>query len=928
MYPGGTSMRPSPHRATPDLPRWPRLAGPSFGRGEELSELTALLTSGEQLVTVVGPPGVGKTRLALAAARGLAGPIGARGGSVHVCDLRDARGVLDICRGMASALDVPLGADAALHVARVLGWRPPSLFVLDNFEHLAAHGPETVALWLAAAPATQILVTSREALRLNGERVLSLAPLPLPAGPEDVWSSDAGRLFADRAQAARAGYVPGEPDAAAVSGIVQQLEGIPLAIELAAAQMAHMDPPQILAAVRRSQTALASHRRDAPPRHVTLRAAIEASWRSLSAAEQRVLSCASLFRGGFTLEAAAAILDGGDGHAPPLVRTLHEKSLLKIRRPDPALPSRFSMYEAVRELAAAKAAPDDLERTAIRHAAWYLAIGEAAANTLDVPGGATEVRALLAETDNLVAVVTLALASRPARCDAALRAALALDVALAFRGPARFHLELLDSALSASGPDTSPITRARALAARARLRRLCGPLDSARADLEAALALVSGHDRPDMEATILQALATLACDAGERTEALALLQKALDRSRAAADSALEGEIRSALGTVARLDGRPLDAEEHYRHACSLLRRSTSRRGELLARSNLLSLRAELDSDDVVEDHARVVALADELFCAQIQGQAHASMGVWLHRRGRLAEARSSAERALEIFRRIGDERLAASVLANLGTVLHEQGELEPALDRYEQALSTVRAVGAHHAETMFLALIGGALAALDLLERARAVLDEAERRPHAVTDPVARQLVALSRAHLDLAMARRALREGDAERAITARRAALQRIDAAEGRGGGMEVGPALVERWTDALLTVRILRQRLATDPPIEESRHRIVIDARDAELRYEGGRRSLARRPVVRGLLYELADAAGEPVAKEVLCERVFGRRYRPERDDNPLRVNMNRLRILVEPSGLRVEFAGGYRLIAPGGFLYLRAARAPDR
>lgn len=919
-------------RAAADPPQVRAFEGELWGRGAELAAVLGLFERGERLVTIVGPPGIGKTRLAAHAAVAIRAALDVRTGDLHACDLTGAHDALEACRAMAAALDVSLGEDAAAHVGRVLARRPASLFVLDGFERLASSGPETVGAWLAAAPQARFLVTSREALRLSLERVVSLGPLALPEGQGDVWTSESGRLFAERARAARPDFAAGDADAPVVFDILSRLEGIPLAIELAAGQMGRQDPARILAAVRRSRTALASELRDAPPRHATLHAAIDASWQSLSPEERRALACVTVFRGGFTLDAAEAVLDAGGAPVAPSIGALHDKSLLQVRRLHPTLPSRFTMYEAVRELAAPRAEPADLERAASRHAAWCLGHCEAIVDTLDTSAAAAAVRTLLAEADNLAAVHERALAADPPRPEAALRAALVLDRALAFRGPAALPLGLLDGALAAAGEETSPLLRARALTARARVRRSCGPLGRARADLDAALALAaepgaagappSAEQRARAVAEVRHALGMLACDMGDRAEAARHLEQALDLARAAGAEGTVGAVLNGLGTLARIDGRAGDAEGHYQHAISVHRAAGNRRGALHALSNLASLLSDLDRDDVAEEHARVLAQAEDLASTQIAGQAHASIGVWLQRRGRLVEARAATEKALTVFRNIGDQRLTASVLANLGTVLHEMGDRQGALASFEEGLSLARALGARHAEVTFLAMAGGALAALDLEGRARATLDEAERHPYAATDPLLREMVALLRAHADLAAARRALAEGDADRAALAREAAARRIDAAEGRSFGIETRPALVDLWTDALLNVRILRRRMEADPKIEAPRHDVVLDARAGELRYRGGCQSLNRRPVVRTILYALAEAAGQPLSKEALCERAFGHAYRSERDDNPLRVSVNRLRALLEPAGLKVEFTGGYRLAAPAGFLYLRA------
>jgi tetratricopeptide (TPR) repeat protein len=353
----------------------------------------------------------------------------------------------------------------------------------------------------------------------------------------------------------------------------------------------------------------------------------------------------------------------------------------------------------------------------------------------------------------------------------------------------------------------------------------------------------------------------------------------------------------------------------------VFRAAKDRRSEGFALSNLANLHAELDRDDVGALHDQVLILAREFECDEIAASVQATLGGWLHRRGRLKEARESHEASLATLRRLGDRRIEGIELGNLATVLHEEGDLEGACRRYEEAIDTTRAAGMHHAERTFLAMLGGALGARDLVERAEAVLLEAERHPSAQGDAVAREFVALQRAHVDLALGHRAHAEGDVDRAVRHRESALRRIDLAEGHVGGAEVRPALVDRWSDARLTVRILRARLAQEPPIDPSRYRVILDARTHELRHDGKIVSLKRRPVLNQLLYTLVASAGEAVSKETLAEVAFGHTYASNRDDNPLRVNLNRLRTLVEPSGLRVEFEGGYRIVIPASFLYIR-------
>lgn len=879
-------------------------------------------------MTITGPPGIGKSRLAAAVAAAMKSEM-EDAGEVWTCDTSAARGLEDICRAVASTLGAPLGPDPVAHVGHVLACQGPSLVVLDDFEHLVEHGSATIARWIRAAPEVRFLVTSRETLRLEDEWVHELGPLSLPEDVEETWDSDAGKLFSARMRKWHAADTPDPETKALVFEIVRRLEGIPLALELAAAQCARLGAAHIRERLGRSLDALVSVRRDAPERHATLRAAVELSFRLLAPVERDVLAQAVVFRGGFSLEAAAAILDTSAHPGAPsvdaLLASLCDKSLL-VSRPAaaPRGEVRFTWYETICELAREQLDPAKRSQAEARHAAWFLARGEALALRMDGPEGAEACRALALETDNLLAVHAGALAKNPPCAESALRAALVLDAVLAWKGPARMLANLLGAALEVASGEVDRLLRARALEARARTRRLLGLPGEARADLLAALALLDESDEATrLAATITRHLGLLALDGGQPAAARDHFEKSLALSRQVGAAGIEGRTFVFLGTTATLEGRVSEAEDHYERACSLLRAARDRRWLGISLAHLENLHAQTGRGDPRPLHAEVLAIARVFDSRQMAGQAETSLGSWLHRNGDLRRARGHYEASLDILRKLGDRRLEALILGNLATLHHEEGELGRARDLYEEALPILEGAGLRHAEATFLAMLGGVYGSLGLVERARTTLDEAARHPVACEDPLTREFIELERAFLDLALAGRVGEEGDVDAAVLARQAAERRIAAAEGRSGGNEVRPSLVERWSDAFLAVRILRRRLDAAPALVARPDRVVLDARAHEMRFAGRTISLGRRPVLRELLYALADVIDSVVPKEALCARVFGDAYDPFRHDNPLRVNLNRLRAVVEPAGLRVDFiAGGYRLSAPEGFLYLRS------
>jgi predicted ATPase/transcriptional regulator with XRE-family HTH domain len=383
---------------------------PLIGREREVASVTGLLqTDGIRLVTLSGPGGVGKTRLALHVAAELKSVF--RDGIVFVslASIRDPALVApEIARALSLGEDVARSPEAGVTDALR---SQHLLLVLDNFEHLPDAAPFVTHL-LVRCPRLIVLVTSRTPLRLDGERELPVPPLEVP-DPERLADSDelagvaAVQLFVERAREVDPTFTLTPTNSAAVAAICLRLDGLPLAIELAAARSRLLPPAALLPRLARRLPLLTGGRRDAPARHQTMRSAIAWSHDLLSPEEQSLFRCLAIFAGGCTLE-AAEIVCGPFGNEPVVdgISALIEHGLLyRIDGPDGE--PRVAMLETIREYALEQLAESgDEHAVSAAHPAWFLGLAERAAPFWFTPAQAEWGDRLEAEHDNLRAALS------------------------------------------------------------------------------------------------------------------------------------------------------------------------------------------------------------------------------------------------------------------------------------------------------------------------------------------------------------------------------------------------------------------------------------------------------------------------------------------------------------------------------------------
>ncbi|MGH3128920.1 MAG: ATP-binding protein [Gaiellaceae bacterium] len=576
-----------PPLRTLDATNLPLAASPLVGREREVEELVAMLANGTRLVTLTGPGGTGKTRLALQVAAELVGT--QRDGVfwVPLMGLSDPQ-LLD--SEVAQTIGAPDDLTGFLRGRQLL-------LLLDNFEHLldAAHSVSAV---LGACTGVRLLVTSRAPLRVAGEQEYRLEPLP---------ARDAVTLFVERARAVGRQV---EPDPT-VEAICRRLDGLPLAVELAAARTKLLTPDRLLERLDSALPILTGGARDAPERQRTLRATIEWSYDLLDPPSRELFARLSVFSGSFSLEAAEEVCGADlDGLA-----ALVDSSLLK-----PVGDDRFLTLDTIAEYARERleaVSADELRR---RHADFYAAIAEAAyGHRFDAE--AEWSAQLDVDHDNLRAALDwLAVHDQ----HSALELAGALGWFWLSRGLLDEGCRRLSDALGPSG--SGGPARARALTASGALRARYGDIDTGRDQLQEALGLWRELADRDELASALDSLAwPLIYDAGDETAALASFEEALEIRRELGDSAGEtralvgiSQVLVALGEVERAEtisyelleraGGDLRTEHfayHFLADCALVRGDTVEAEKRYRQS----LRAALPLGDVIETSFEIQGVA-------------------------------------------------------------------------------------------------------------------------------------------------------------------------------------------------------------------------------------------------------------------------------------------------------------------------------
>jgi predicted ATPase/DNA-binding CsgD family transcriptional regulator len=546
------------------------------GRDAELAEVRRLV-GGSRLVTLTGPGGAGKTRLALQVAAGL---LDGSGEGVWFADLAPLADPDLVAAAVADVLGVrqEAGRPVVETLVEAVGGRG-LLVVLDNCEHVISACAKLADVLLRGCPSLALLATSREPLGIDGEHVYRVPSMSTPADgadPETIWASEAVRLLADRA-AAQGVPLAGDGPAAEVAGrICRRLDGMPLAVELAAARLRVMPAAQLDARLDERFALLTGGSRAGLPRQQTLRAMVDWSWELLTAPERTVLARLSVFAGGFGLAAAEAVAADPEVPAAEVLEhlgALVDKSLVQFDD-SPAGQGRYRLLETVRQYAASRLDAQNPAAARAAHRDYYLALAEAAAPQLVGPDQAAWLDRLDAELGNLRAAIAFSLAQTDP--GPGLRLAASLREFWQARGHAAEGAGALRALLDMPAAQAPTLPRARALAAAARLLEKTDGYAIAGDYCQEALAIAHAAGDENLAAEALYEGAWVLLRQGQPAAALPLIEPGLDLARRLREPHLTGRLLSARFYARYIDGNPAEAARDAAEALRLFRQAGDR----------------------------------------------------------------------------------------------------------------------------------------------------------------------------------------------------------------------------------------------------------------------------------------------------------------------------------------------------------------
>lgn len=672
-----------------------------LGAGEYSREKVSISERGARLLTLMGPGGVGKTRLALEIAERVSPVLGGAVWFVQLANIADASA---LCSTILDSMGQPRSAQTDLLEALVSQLAAyPCLLVLDNFEHLVDDGAMFVARLLRRAPCLHCLVTSRRLLEIDGEQVYTLEPLSAPSAPgtpDRLMEFASVQLFVDRAQTVRPDFQITTRNTTAVAALSDRLEGIPLAIELAAAWSGTLTPAQILSRLTRRFDLLISRKRDVPERHRTLESAIDGSFRLLSKELQAVFLRLAIFRGGWSLEAAEQVVVDDPSFALQALTQLRERSLIQADEDGPEI--RFRMLETLRDFAWEHLSALERLSMAQRHTAYFRVLVRQASGKLIGAEQSSWYRRLEQNIDNLRATLSWTLEN-----DIASGLNLASDLW-------RFWLERcyvqegtkwLEAVLSHPEAQAPTEARARALFAASHMASARGKYADAMVLMEANLQIAIAIDNKHGIAATLNSIGNLCKELGKFERSLEVLNQSLDVYSAISDQRGVAAVYNNLGVTAEEMGDDDEAERCYSAALAINHKVGNRIWEAQNLSNIgnveLNRGLYLDARSLHEQSLKIHQEIDNQHgvCDVLIYLADTALV-----QGDLDAARPLIEESLYIATKLDDWTRVAIAIVEMGDLLQTEGRLSAAAHRYGEGL---RIAGEQDDLAMIARILGG-----------------------------------------------------------------------------------------------------------------------------------------------------------------------------------------------------------------------------
>ena len=652
----------------------PRQRTPFFGRRTVMDSVASALEQ-YPLVTLLGTGGVGKTRLAieLGTERARDWP-----GGIWFIDLSGARERNDLFTATAQALGAQPGRDPEAAALAAIRGRGRALFVIDNFEQLAEHADGSVGAWMDGAPEARFLVTSRQPLRVRSERRFALDVLD---------EGDAIAMFTERARQVDPRFAVGPDNREAVTRLVLLLDCLPLAIELAASRVGVLSPDRMLARMHRRFDVLKTRSTDIPKRQRTMQATLRWSWELLAPPERSALAQCSVFEGGFTLEAAEAVLDVGDDWVIDVLAELLDRSLI-VRRGE-----RMTTLVSVRYFAASKLSEaGGVEATERRHGAHYAAL----CGALTQPGNvlSQKAREHIAEQQNFLAASRRAVARGDA--ETASLATLAAVAIGTHNRPLQESIALLEATRAV--PGLAVHADLRLLAWQVNTLKLAGRSRDALPIARHYVELARVHGQPHELGGPFSMLALILEQLGQIDEALALYEQALSLFQADGNTYGVGMVHGSLARLKGARGEHGATAAHLREALRCAREVGNRNHE---QSWLIHLGAHHRRteryEEALEALEQALALDPDGVNALLRGQIRGQMGNVYSSLGRSEDAIEAWGAALQSARDVGDRFHTGIWLSNLSSEYRRLGRFDEGLPYAEEALVTFRGSSAPQA---------------------------------------------------------------------------------------------------------------------------------------------------------------------------------------------------------------------------------------